>query len=139
QETPGAGPAVSRGRDRAVLRPLAQGGRDRSQSHSRVARDPLRPLVEPRRGESGHGSRIPHRSDEERARTQVLVSRDGRGEDRPAHRLEAAAVRGPAGKRRRPAADRDEQRRAAEARRARSSRSLAGITPRNRTWITTTI
>ena len=105
---------------------LAQSGRLRPEPHRRIARGPFRSLVESGGGESGHRPRLPHRADEERARAQVLVSRNRGGEDRSAHRREAAAVAGSAGRRRRSAADRDERRRAAEARCARPSRGLAG-------------
>ena len=38
----------------AVLRPLAQGRRYRTEPHRRLPRHPLRPLVEPRRRKPGH-------------------------------------------------------------------------------------
>ncbi len=57
------GAAVPGGRARAVLRAVAQGRRHRAQPDRRVARDPLRPLVEP--GGRGPGDRpgVPHRPD----------------------------------------------------------------------------
>ena len=73
----------------AVLRPLAQGGRHRPQPDRRVARHPLRPLVEPRRREPGHRPRLPHRPEAQRAGPQVRLPRDGRGADRRADRVEA--------------------------------------------------
>ena len=136
EEAPGAGAAISGRRNRPVLRALAQGRRLRPEPHGGVARDPLRPLVEPGGREPGHGPRLPHRPDQERAGAQIRVPRDGRGEDRPADRIEAAAVAGSAGGRRRSAADRDDERRAAEARGARSPR--APLRRRDR-WTTTTM
>ncbi len=47
---------------------------------------------------------------QERAGAQVRLPRHGRGEDRPADRIEAAALDGLAGRRRRAAADRNERR-----------------------------
>ena len=44
-----------------ILHPVAQGGRHRAESHRRVARRPLRPLVEPGGRESGHRPRFSHR------------------------------------------------------------------------------
>ena len=56
-----------------------------AQPHRRLARRAFRPLVESGRRESGDRPRVSHRPDEERARAQVRLPRDGRGADRPAH------------------------------------------------------
>ena len=57
--------------------------------------DPLRPLVEPGGREPGHRPGLPHRPEEERARPQVRLPRHGRGEDRRADRVQAAALARP--------------------------------------------
>ena len=75
QEAAGAGRAVpARGRP-AVLRAVAQGRRHRAEPDGGVARDPLRPLVEPGRREPGDRPRLPHRPEEERAGPQVRLPR----------------------------------------------------------------
>ena len=65
-----------------------------AQPHRRLARHPLRPLVEPGGREPGHRPRVPHRPDEERAGAQVRLPRHRRGEDRRADRVEEAALAG---------------------------------------------
>ena len=55
-------------------------------------RVPLRPLVEPRRGEPGHGPGVPHRADEERAGAQAHLRGDPRGEDRRTDREQESAL-----------------------------------------------
>ena len=61
-------PAATTGRElsargrAAVLRPLAQGRRHGPEPDRRLARHPLRPLVEPGRREPGHRPGLPHRT-----------------------------------------------------------------------------
>ena len=76
----------------AVLRALAQGGRHRAQPDGRLARHPLRSLVEPGGREPGHRPRLPHRPEEERAGAQVRLPRHDRGADRRADRSQEGAV-----------------------------------------------
>ena len=57
------GARISRRSRPAVLRHLAQGRRQRAEPDGRLARDPLRPLVEPGRRKPGHRPGLPHRPD----------------------------------------------------------------------------
>ena len=50
---------------------------DFKKPHRRLTRRALRPLVESGRRGSGHGPRVSHRPDQERARAQVRLPRDG--------------------------------------------------------------
>ncbi len=111
--TPEAREAFSGGRRRSLHRAVAQGGRRRAQSDGGVARDPLRPLVEPGGGESGDRPRVSYRAEEERAGPQVRLPRHGRGQDRSTHHLQAKALAGSARRRRRTCPDGDERRCAA--------------------------
>src|SRR5258707_714027 len=54
QEAQGAGAPVPGGRQRPILRALAQGRRRRPQPHGAFPCHPFRPLVEPRRGKPGY-------------------------------------------------------------------------------------
>ena len=110
---------VPGGRAHALLRALAEGRRHGPEPDGGVPRDPLRPLVEPGRRGPGHRPRLPHRPEEERARAQVRVPRDGGGEDRRDDRGQAGPGALGARGRRRGAPDRDERRRAAPRRVAR--------------------
>ncbi len=87
---PGVGAPISGRRGSGVFRAFAQGRGLWPESHRRLARGPLRPVVEPGGGEPSHRSRLPHRPEEERAGAQVCVPRNRGGEDRPTHRVEAA-------------------------------------------------
>ncbi len=100
---------VSTRRRTAVFCALAQSGRDGAEPHGRLARHPLRPLVEPGRREPGHRSRLPHRPAPQRAGPQIRLPRDHRGEDRRNDRRKNPLGRRPAGRRRRANAHRDEQ------------------------------
>ena len=54
------------GRRPALLRAVAESGRDRAEPDGGFARDPLRPLVEPGHREPGDRPRLPDRPEEER-------------------------------------------------------------------------
>ena len=69
QEAEGVRRPISTGRRPALLRAVAEGRRDRAEPDGGVARDPLRPLVEPRHREPGDRPRLPDRPEEERARS----------------------------------------------------------------------
>ena len=60
---------------------LPQGGRHRPQPDRRRLRDPLRSLVEPGRGEPGHGQDAPHRPDQAGVLLQAHLPEYGGGED----------------------------------------------------------
>ena len=77
----------------------------------RLARHPFRSLVEPGGREPGDRPGVPHRPDQQRPGAQVRLPRHHRGTDRPADRRETPTVGGPAGRRRRETAHRDERRR----------------------------
>ena len=68
----------ARGRT-ALLRPVTQSGWDRPEPHRRVARHPLRPLVEPSYREPGDRPRVSNRPEAERPGSQVHLPGDGRG------------------------------------------------------------
>src|SRR5207237_5828433 len=134
EAAPGVGEALPGRRVGSLLRPVAQGGRLRSEPHRRVARDPLRSLVEPGGREPGQRPGVPYRADEERSGSQVRVPGDRRGEDRRADRIEAAALDGAAGRRRRAESDGVAGRGAAQARGTRSQRRDEGVTPMWYEW-----
>ena len=94
----------------AVLRAVAEGGRHGLEPDRRLARDPLRPLVEPGRREPGDRPGLPHRPEAQRAGPQVRLPRHDRGTDRRPDRRETPIGRRPAGRRRGEAADRNERR-----------------------------
>ncbi len=125
------------GRAGALLRAVAQGGRQRVEPDRRLARGPLRPLVEPRRRGPGDGPRLPHRPDPQRARAQVRLPGDRRRADRRVDRLQARACPGRARGRRRAAAHRDERRRPVAARgagRQRRTERAMMARRRRRAW-----
>ena len=93
----------------ALLRPLAQGGRDRPEPDRRLARHPFRSLVEPGGREPGDGPGVPHRPAAERAGPQVRLPRHDRGTHRRPDRREAPTGGGPARRRRGETAHRDER------------------------------
>ena len=64
EEAQGTRAPFSGGRERPVLRALAQGWRRRAQSYRGLARHPFRPVVESGGGEPGHRPRLPHRADQ---------------------------------------------------------------------------
>ena len=74
-QAPRAGQALSRGRADALLRALAQGRRRGAEPYRRLARHPFRPLVESRRGKSGHRSCLSHRPAAQRTGAQVRLPR----------------------------------------------------------------
>ena len=74
-----------------LLRPLAQGGRHRTQPHRRHPRHSLRPLVESGGGEPGHRPGFPHRPEAERPGAQARLP----GHDRGAHRRHDRGEAGP--------------------------------------------
>ena len=73
----------------AVLRAVAQGRRHRAEPDGRLARHPLRPLVEPGRREPGDRPRLPHRAEAQRAGPQIRLPWDDRGANRRVDRIEA--------------------------------------------------
>ena len=81
EETAGDRPALPGGRPDAVPRALAEGRGRRPEPHRRLARDPLRPLVEPGGGGPGQRPGLPHRPAPERPRAQVRLP----GNPRRAH------------------------------------------------------
>ena len=93
QEAEGVRRPISTGRRPALLRAVAESGRDRAEPDGGFARDPLRPLVEPGHREPGHRPRLPDRPEEERARSQVHLPGNGRGADRRDDRAEDARSR----------------------------------------------
>ena len=100
------------GRRGAGLPALAQGRRHRPQPDPGRPRDPLRPLVEPRRRGAGHRPRLPDRPDPAGAGAPADHPGHHRGADRRAARPQARARRrGPGPRRDR--ADRAERRRPA--------------------------
>jgi len=66
----------------AVFCSLAQGRRNGTQPHGGLARRAFRPLVESCRGESGHGPRIPYRTEAQRDGAQIRLPWNDRGKDR---------------------------------------------------------
>jgi hypothetical protein len=78
---PRGGGAPLPGRRGADLPRQPQGGRGGAEPDRRRYGDPLRSVVEPRRGKPGHGSRAPPRADEERVRLQAGRGGQHRGED----------------------------------------------------------
>ena len=79
------------GRRRSGLPALAQGRRHRPQPDPRRPRDPLRPLVEPRRRGPGHRPRPPHRPDPPGPGPPPRHRGHHRAEGRPAPRSASAA------------------------------------------------
>ena len=118
---PRARRAIPGGRALALLRALAESGGHGPQLDGGVPRHSLRPLVESSGGSPGHGPGVPHRPEAERARAQVHLPRHGGGEDRRADRGQAGDGALSARGRWRGAPDRDERRRAAPRRLARSA------------------
>ena len=98
-------------RDDPLLRAVAPGGRDRAEPDGRLAGDPLRPLVEPRRREPGDRPRLPDRAEAERGGPQVRLPRHRGGADRRPDRAEEGAGGGPPGGGRGGPRHRDERRR----------------------------
>ena len=81
------------GRRRPGLPALAQGRRHRPQPDPRRPRDPLRPLVEPRRRGPGDRPRLPDRPDPTGAGAPARHRGHHRAEGRPAARAQAHAGR----------------------------------------------
>ena len=79
---PDGGAVPGRQERAAGVHPVAARRRDWAEPDGGQPRLSLRPLVEPRRGEPGHGPGLPHRPDQQRAGAQVHVRRHPGGADR---------------------------------------------------------
>ncbi len=93
EEPQDAGAAVPGGRDRAVLRAVAEGGRVRADADRGVACRACRSLVESGGRKPGHRPGFPYWTKEERAGAQIYLPRHGRGKDRRLDQLEERVVR----------------------------------------------
>ena len=87
-----SGAHVPGGRERAVLRAVAEGGRVGADADRGLARGAFRSLVEPGGGEPGNRSCLPHRPEAQRAGAQICVSWHSGREDRRIDRIEAGCV-----------------------------------------------